>query len=89
MKRDQILTAVPSRLSNHELDEFISGVMAERFRLHNHGNIQYSVSYFTDLLHIAVAEQNSRSSKRLMQWAIGISFAAVLVSTLSLGMAWL
>lgn len=54
MKREQILTAVPSRLNNQELEEYISGVIAERFRLHNRGHIEYGVGYFTDLLHIAV-----------------------------------
>ncbi|MDA8712694.1 thermonuclease family protein [Alphaproteobacteria bacterium] len=39
MKREQILTAVPSRLNNQELEEYISGVIAERFRLDNRARI--------------------------------------------------
>lgn len=88
MKREQILTAVPSRLNNQELEEYISGVIPERFRLHNRGHIEYGVGYFTDLLHIAVAEQNSRSSERLMWAAISVSFAAVAVSAVGLWRVW-
>ena len=67
-----------SRLSDKQLERYISDLMSER--VNKRTDVVFSVSEVMSLLSIAVAEKNSRASSRLAKTAISIALVCVFIA---------